>query len=358
LEEKYGMLDIGKMPVTWEDTKAWIGRVLSSTEAAGCEAVEAGAIRRRLEALEFGCPLHYDENAAKEAGYEGIFAPYTMLQTFSSPAIWRPGEPSIWRSSHPDFTVNGRTERADVPQPGTHRFVTDVETEYFQPLYLGDKVLVPEIRLVNVNPKRTSVGEGAFVTWQNRFCNQRGDLVGVARTTWYVYIPHPRHVGEKVSEERIGVPERGTDPRSDWGAQLFFDEVKEGDELPPVAFPITIQRLIMEAGANRDFNGIHHNREIARSHGAADIFCNNFFLQGMWERSVREYIGLKGVIRKIGPLRMKRFNVAGDTVVVKGNVLRKFEQDGQDWVELKMWSENSRGISVGPGPVLATLPSR
>ena len=88
------------------------------------------------------------------------------------------------------------------------------------------------------------------------------------------------------------------------------------------------------------------------------MFCNNFFLQGMWERSVREYIGLRGIIRKIGPLRMRIFNPAGDTVLVKGNVLRKFRQDGQNLVELKMWSENSRGISVGPGPVLVTLPSR
>jgi hypothetical protein len=88
------------------------------------------------------------------------------------------------------------------------------------------------------------------------------------------------------------------------------------------------------------------------------MFCNNFFLQGMWERTVREYIGLRGVIRKIGPFRMRIFNPAGDTVVVKGSVLRKFQQDGQNLVELKIWSENSRGISVGPGSVLVMLPSR
>jgi hypothetical protein len=54
---------------------------------------------------------------------------------------------------------------------------------------------------------------------------------------------------------------------------------------------------------------------------------------------------------------MRLFNPAGDTVVVKGNVFRKFQQNGQKLVELKMWSENSRGISVGPGPVLVALPS-
>lgn len=360
------MLDNARTPVTWEDTKAWIGRALSVSGGGGCDAVEAGTIRRRLEVLEFGCPLHYDEKVAKEAGYKGVFAPYTMLQTYSGAANWEPGQPTLWWSSHPNFTMKAQTERPEVPGPGTHSFVTDVEVEYLQPLYLGNRVSVSERRLLNVNPKRTSVGEGAFLTWESRFCNQRGDLVGVARTTWYVYVPHPRRGGETASEERGGavpgartrVPERGTDPRGDWSTQLFFEDVKEGDDVPQVAFPITVQRLIMEAGANRDFNGIHHNREIARSHGAPDMFCNNYFLQGMWERTVREYIGLGGIIRKIGPFRMKIFNPVGDTVVVKGNVLHKFQQDGQNWVELKMWSENSRGTSVGPGPVLVTLPSR
>lgn len=364
------MLDSAKTPVTWEHTKAWIGRTLSVPEEGGCDAVEAGTIRPWLEVLEFGCPLHYDEKMAKEAGYKGVFAPYTMLQTYSSPANWRPGQPTSWQSNHPDFTMRAPVKQGEIPVPGTCSFATDVEIEYFQPLHLGDRVSVRERRLVNVNPKHTRVGEGAFLTWESRFCNQHGEIVGAARTSSYVYVPHPKLGGKSISEEREGgrgasvsgtgthVPDRGTDPRSDWRAQLFFEDAKEGDEVPHVAFPITIQRLVMEAGANRDYNGIHHNREIARSYGAPDMFCNNFFLQAMWERTVREYIGLQGVIRKIGPFRMRIFNPVGHTVVVKGNVLRKFQQDGRNLVELRMWSENSRGISVGPGPVLVTLPSR
>lgn len=363
------MLDTAGTPVNWEDTKACLGRTLSAHDGGGCDAVEASTIRSWLEVLEFGCPLHYDEKTAQKAGYKGLLAPYTMLQTYSSPAKWQPGQPSTWQSKHPNFTTRASVNQSEIPVPGTHSFVTDVEMEYLQPLYLGDRVSVRERRLVNVNPKHTRVGEGAFLTWESSFCNQHGDCVGVARTSSYVYVPHPWREGETVSGQRgakatavsgagTQVPDRGTDPRSDWSTQLFFEDVKEGDEVPQVAFPITIQRLVMEAGANRDYNGIHHNREIARSYGAPDMFCNNFFLQAMWERTVREFIGLRGIIRKIGPFRMRIFNLVGDTVVVKGSVLRKFQQDGHNLVELRMWSENSRGISVGPGPVLVTLPSR
>ena len=49
---------------------------------------------------------------------------------------------------------------------------------------------------------------------------------------------------------------------------LTFNDVVEGAELPEFAVPLTIQRLVMEAGANRDFAPMHHDREIARATGA------------------------------------------------------------------------------------------
>jgi hypothetical protein len=44
--------------------------------------------------------------------------------------------------------------------------------------------------------------------------------------------------------------------------------------------------------------------------------------------------------------------------VTKGKVARKWKDNGQNFVELEIVSENDRGVSVGPGPVLVTLPSR
>ena len=42
-----------------------------------------------------------------------------------------------------------------------------------------------------------------------------------------------------------------------WDEQLTFEEVKVGDELPELALPLTVQRLVMEAAANRDFVPLH-----------------------------------------------------------------------------------------------------
>lgn len=145
---------------------------------------------------------------------------------------------------------------------------------------------------------------------------------------------------------------------ADWTQQRCWEDLSEGEELPAVAFPITVYRLVMEAGANRDFNSIHHNSEYARSTGAPEMYANNMFLQGMWERAVREFIGLDGTIRKLRGFRMTAFNVAGDTVTVRGTVKRVFEEDGLGLAELELRSENSRGVSVGPGTMEVSLPRR
>lgn len=138
--------------------------------------------------------------------------------------------------------------------------------------------------------------------------------------------------------------------------QRYWDDVVEGESLDSMSFPLTVYRLVMAAGAGRDFNSIHHNSEFAKSTGAPEMYANNYFLQGMWERALRRYIGNAGVIRQLRGFRMRAFNVVGDTVVVKGHVVRKWRED-VGLVEFEIWSENAQGVSVGPGRVIAVLPS-
>jgi acyl dehydratase len=144
----------------------------------------------------------------------------------------------------------------------------------------------------------------------------------------------------------------------DWSEQRYWDDVEEGAEVPPVAFPLSVYRLVVEAGANRDFNSIHHNSEYARASGALEMYANTGFLLGMWERTVREFIGLGGSIRAIAGFRMKRFNTVGRTVVVRGRVKSKRRDAGDALVELEVWSELGGETTVGPGIVTVALPVR
>lgn len=144
----------------------------------------------------------------------------------------------------------------------------------------------------------------------------------------------------------------------DWNEQRYWDDVEEGADVPSVAFPLSVYRLVVEAGANRDFNSIHHNSEFARASGAPEMYANTGFLLGMWERALREYIGLDGTIRRIAGFRMKRFNTVGRTVTVRGRVARKWREDGDALIEVEMWSELGDDVTVGPGTVTVALPAR
>jgi acyl dehydratase len=147
-----------------------------------------------------------------------------------------------------------------------------------------------------------------------------------------------------------------TETSIDWSRQRTWEDVEEGQELPPVAFPLTVYRLVVEAGANRDFNAIHHNSEFAQASGAPEMYANTTFLLGMWERAVREFIGLEGRILAVKGFRMTSFNVVGQTVTVKGRVKRKRSEGAPAVVDLEVWSENEAGVSVGPGTVTVSLP--
>jgi hypothetical protein len=145
---------------------------------------------------------------------------------------------------------------------------------------------------------------------------------------------------------------------TDWSKQLYWEDVAVGDTIPPLTFNMTVHRLVVFAGGNRDFAPIHHDTEVSHAQGAPDMYANNVFCQAMWERTVREWIGLDGRIKKVGPFRMRVFNTVGEAVKTSGEVKRKWQEGGQNLVELEVRSEHSKGISGGPGPVVVTLPSK
>lgn len=125
--------------------------------------------------------------------------------------------------------------------------------------------------------------------------------------------------------------------------QRYFEDVKVGDQLEPVEFPLSVYRLVMEAGACRDFNSIHHNSEYAKATGAPEMYAATSFLLGTWERTVRDHIGLDGTIRSIRGFRMKKFNPVGTTTIVRGEVTRAVEEDGVGVLEMSIWCQRRRG---------------
>ena len=351
----------------WDITAAAIGTDYGAEPEEAVEAVEAATIRRFCEPLEFDCPLHHDPSVARAHGYRDLLAPWSGIsQTFSRRGHWRPGMSTRYPAADPDAVILDTELGVDPEPPGppyTATFATDIEIEYHAPVSVGDRLTRSGRRLVAVVPRETRVGRGAFLTFESRLHNQRGELVTVQRNGSLRYTPREPSGGESsAAPPAAPAPPREVPPAVassvDWSRQRYIEDVSVGDEVPPIAVHLTVARLVVEAGANLDFSRVHHNTAVAQANGAPEMYANNVFIQGWWERCVREYIGLAGRVRRVGPLRMRVFNTVGETVVTRGVVRRLWTEDGEHLVELEMRSEISRGISVGPGPVVVSLPAR
>jgi hypothetical protein len=170
---------------TWAPMVARVGEDFANGVIRwGADLIEAGAVRRYVEVLEFDCPLHQGPDAV---------APSTSLASFTLPAMWPAGQPPVFtsdaRNAEPERSPLKGTRPEGMP-PTTAYMATDYEVDYLQPARRGDRLGRRGNRLVRCEPKATKVGRGAFTTWEYDIVNQREEVVARCRFGMYHYLPH------------------------------------------------------------------------------------------------------------------------------------------------------------------------
>ncbi|GAA1541717.1 MaoC family dehydratase [Nocardioides humi] len=79
---------------------------------------------------------------------------------------------------------------------------------------------------------------------------------------------------------------------------------KAGDKLPEWSLPITPTLVVSTAIATRDFQDVHHDRDIAQAAGSKDIFVNILTSTALCERYVTDWAGpdvqIKGIAIRLG----------------------------------------------------------
>jgi acyl dehydratase len=139
--------------------------------------------------------------------------------------------------------------------------------------------------------------------------------------------------------------------------KIYFDDVKVGDELPPlVKGPIQQIQLTRYAGASGDFNPIHQDEEFAKAAGMGGVFAHGMLSMGFVAQVVTDWAGA-GTVRKLG-VRFAGLVRLKDMVTCRGRVLDTFSKDDVHLVELEVWAENQRGERVVSGKATVALPAR
>jgi len=102
--------------------------------------------------------------------------------------------------------------------------------------------------------------------------------------------------------------------------QIYWEDVEVDQEIPTgYSLKIDITRMVMQVSGTQDYYAVHHDRDFAHSQGVPDIFLNTGFLTAAAGRLLTDWIGTEGSLKKFR-IEMRRMNLLGDTMWVKGKV--------------------------------------
>jgi 3-oxo-4,17-pregnadiene-20-carboxyl-CoA hydratase beta subunit len=94
-----------------------------------------------------------------------------------------------------------------------------------------------------------------------------------------------------------------------------------GTELPELVIDVTPTFVIAAAIATRDYQDVHHDRDLAVAHGGKDIFINILTTTGLVQRYVTDWAGPDALVRQVD-IRLGVPCYAGDTLTFSGRVVR------------------------------------
>jgi meromycolic acid (3R)-3-hydroxyacyl-[acyl-carrier protein] dehydratase HadAB len=251
-------------------------------------------VREYARAVQDYHPLHWDENAALEHGYNGLLAPLTFISLVGILA-----QRKLFEN-----VVTGY-DLSQIMQ-------TDQVLEFHKPIEAGDKLTCD----VYLDSFRQSSGADIIVT-KNVVTDQHDNLVQTTYTTLVgrtgtevdeniaasVHDVVMHGVGAEAPDTvPVGGPKPFAEPKqapANKPSALVraFDSVAQGDELPPRIVRLTRGDLVNYGGVSGDANPIHWSDEIAKLAGLDNVVAHGMLTMGLGAGFVTSWAGDPGVVK-------------------------------------------------------------
>ena len=139
--------------------------------------------------------------------------------------------------------------------------------------------------------------------------------------------------------------------------QVFFEDVKEGQEIGPLKISPDRQQLVKFAAGSGDFNPLHFDESFAKNMGMPEPIVHGRFKYAIVGRLVNEWIGTKGRLKKFG-VSYRGMDMPNKEITAKGVVTAVRQENGENIVELDVWTEDASGKKTTPGTAVVSLPSK
>ncbi|MFC2047773.1 MaoC/PaaZ C-terminal domain-containing protein [Chloroflexota bacterium] len=139
--------------------------------------------------------------------------------------------------------------------------------------------------------------------------------------------------------------------------QLYYEDVAAGSEIPILVKQPTTRQLVMWAGASGDYYQIHYDKDFAQSRGLPEVIIHGQLTGCFLGQLMTNWIGEQGSLKKL-TCSYKGMNFPGESLTCQGQVIKKYVENGEHFVECSLRAENAKGEKTVSGTAVVTLPSR
>ena len=150
--------------------------------------------------------------------------------------------------------------------------------------------------------------------------------------------------------------------------QAYWDDFKEGDEIPRLVKKCTPQQLVMWAAGSGDFYQIHYDERFAKNNRLQDIIVHGALKGAFLGQLLSDFVGDGGRVKQFG-CQYRGMDYTGQEIICRGVVTKKYQEGGENLVDLDIWTEtgaadddgrpkNPPGQKTTPGTATVVLPKR
>lgn len=137
-------------------------------------------------------------------------------------------------------------------------------------------------------------------------------------------------------------------------AQVYYEDVNVGDEIPKLVKNCSTQQLVMWAAGSGDFYQIHYDKDFALGNGLPGLIVHGALKHAFLGQMLHDWLGDGGKIKKYG-CQYRGMDFPNQDITCRGVITAKSEGG---IVELDIWTENPNGDKTSPGKATVILPSR
>lgn len=137
--------------------------------------------------------------------------------------------------------------------------------------------------------------------------------------------------------------------------QVVFNDVEIGDRLPELKKLPTKVQLFRYSAITWNAHRIHYDKDYAAEEGYPDVLVQSHLHGAFLTQLCTDWMGLKGELKSL-EVSIKRFATPGDTLICKGTIIEKKEDNGEYLVTVDIEEVNQNGDLCAPGKAVIKLP--